>query len=258
MDYTAVVVPCYNEEFRLDVDRFAAFAEKHSDVRIIFVDDGSTDKTGAVLRELVDRRNGALDLVALSENVGKAEAVRLGMRHALREQPAFVGYWDADLSTPLEEVLSFRDVLSRRPEVEMVFGSRVKLLGRTIERSELRHYLGRVFATAVSLMLQLPVYDTQCGAKLFRGASRLHFLFDRPFQTEWFFDVEIVARYVSEASKNNELAEPRTAIYEYPLMQWVHVADSKVGVVTFIRTGFDLLKIFLHYELYRRNDRLGN
>src|SRR5436309_1538575 len=138
----------------------------------------------------------------LSRNGGKAEAVRRGVVSALERPPDFVGFWDADLATPLSELPSFVDVLARNKETQMVFGARVRLLGRDISRRPSRHYVGRVGATLISSTLGLPVYDTQCGAKLFRASDMFRDLFAAPFVSRWIFDVEIIARLVQRIGRD--------------------------------------------------------
>jgi len=137
-------------------------------------------------------------------------------------------------------------LLDERPEREMVFGARIKLLGRRVERKVARHYFGRVFATVVSLMLRLPIYDTQCGAKLFRVTPDLKTLFDTPFLSRWVFDVEIIARLTAAHGWDG----PRSAenvIYEYPLTQWVDVHGSKLRAIDFVKAIYDLSRIYLAY-----------
>ena len=164
-----LVVPCFNEEARLDRQAFLDFSASHPAVRLLFVNDGSDDGTLGILDGVRAEAPDRVDVIHLAANQGKAEAVREGVLAALRLEPDLVGFWDADLSTPLDAIDDFLALAAKRPEIDIILGSRVMLMGRDIRREAWRHYLGRVFATGVSLSLDLPVYDTQCGAKVFRA-----------------------------------------------------------------------------------------
>ncbi len=246
MSRTVIVVPCYNEARRLDPDAFAAFVEHHDDVDFTLVNDGSSDNTAVILRALEARHPSRFSVLDLDPNRGKAEAVRGGLVKSFGEGVDCVGFWDADLATPLAAIPQLRAVLDAQPEIDMVFGSRVKLLGRSIERSMLRHYLGRVFATVVSVMLRLAVYDTQCGAKLFRATPEVTALFDDPFVTTWVFDVEIIARLI-RARRSSHGPDVAGSIYEFPLEEWHDVAGSKLGPSDFARAVGEIFRIWRTY-----------
>jgi dolichyl-phosphate beta-glucosyltransferase len=237
-----LVVPCYNEEKRLPVDRFLSFAHENRDVTFLFVNDGSTDGTVALLESLRATHSESFDFFSLSVNQGKAEAVRRGLLKALDLNPEYVGYWDADLSAPLDIIPHFCEVLRERPRVRMVLGARVRLLGSTIERPLLRHYLGRMAATAISLALELPVYDTQSGAKVFRASEEVRSLFQEPFFSRWLFDVEIIARAI-RAYRQGKFGNPLEAVYELPLAEWRHTGGSKIHYQDYLYALRDLLRI---------------
>jgi dolichyl-phosphate beta-glucosyltransferase len=243
---TIIVVPCYNEAERLNVQSFKEFAASAPDVRFLFVNDGSTDGTGAVLDGLRLIVPWSFGVLHLERNSGKAEAVRQGILSALAQDVAYVGYLDADLATPLRALPSFWTLLEERPEIDLVMGARVQLLGRHIERKPVRHYLGRIFATGASIVLGLPVYDTQCGAKLFRVCNSVHEAFQQPFCSRWIFDVEILARMIEERSRT---AAPKlqNAVYEWPLTEWRDIGRSKVRPKDFVRAALDLLFIYCRY-----------
>ncbi len=246
LNRVCLVVPCFNEAARLNVQEFRQCLAQNLAARLVFVDDGSRDNTLQVLAEVCRGYESRTTVLPRSPNRGKADAVRSGINHALSNfQQEVIGYWDADLSTPLDCVPRFLAVLDQRPHIEMVFGSRVKLLGRYVERRATRHYLGRVFATIVSLMLRLPIYDTQCGAKLFRANSDLPQVFAEPFLSKWVFDVEIIARYLRLYGLDAKRLEK--AIYEYPLEVWIDVAGSKVRATDFVTAFADVLRIHRKY-----------
>lgn len=243
-----VVVPCFNEERRLDRDAFARFLQRaEPGLRLFLVNDGSDDRTLERLRELAAHHPERLDLLDLTRNVGKAEAVRQGVLKGLKRWPSaeFVGYWDADLATPLEEIPGFLRVFQERPGLLAVIGSRVKLLGRRIERRPARHYPGRVFATLVSLSLGLSIYDSQCGAKLFRASPPMRTVFAEPFRSRWIFDVEILAR-MQRLARLGAIPPVETVVYEYVLSHWRDVAGSKLKPTDFLRAALELAEIARH------------
>jgi glycosyltransferase involved in cell wall biosynthesis len=236
-----LVIPCYNEERRLDVEAFRQYAG----VDFLFVNDGSTDATLAVIQKLRDADPSRFDVLDLDRNRGKAEAVRRGVAAvSARGGADYIGFWDADLATPFAEVPGFLAILDARPEIHIVMGARVRLLGRAISRRPARHYFGRVGATLISQSLGLAVYDTQCGAKVFRASDTLRDVFAKPFLSRWIFDVEIIARYVERWGRD---ATAR-AIYELPVMEWHDVGGSKVKRHDFIRALRDLWKIRRAYR----------
>jgi dolichyl-phosphate beta-glucosyltransferase len=242
------VVPCFEEAKRLDGPAFLALAESCAPCSIVFVDDGSRDDTPALLRELAHRRPELATVVPLGHNRGKAEAVREGMLHALAEQADIVGYADADLSTPVAELERLAG-LARAGAHDVVMGSRVQLLGRAIRRNHVRHYIGRVFATCASLSLGLPVYDTQCGAKLFRRTEALAGALAAPFHSRWAFDVELLGRLTRPPGGVAPIAVDR--IREEPLMAWADIPGSTLRPLAALRSGIDLLRLAARSRRFR-------
>jgi dolichyl-phosphate beta-glucosyltransferase len=248
---TGIAVPCFNEAARLDVEAFAAFVALRGDLVFCFVDDGSTDATWSVLESLRSREPERIRTLRLDRNRGKAEAVRLGVLELLSggDALATVGYFDADLATPLDQLDLLLTALDEHPTALLAFGSRVKLLGRRIERFLVRHYVGRVFATLASIVVGLPVYDTQCGAKLFRSPVAAS-VFGEPFTTRWLFDVEIFLRL-------RRIAAP-AALYrdllEVPLLAWVDKGDSRLRPADLVRVPLDFGRILLRYRAGRSQD----
>ncbi len=215
MQKTAIVIPCHNEADRLRPSDFQAAASGLASLHLLFVDDGSRDDTANMLESLRRSNPSQMHVVTLGRNCGKAEAARQGFLCAFRENYELVGFWDADLATSPEAIPEF----CRFFETSAILGvirARVRMLGRRIERRPIRHYAGRFFATAVSLLPDLPVYDIQCGAKLFRNVPAIQRVFRVPFTVDWTFDVEILARLLLFESRS-ECPPVTEAIVEYPL-----------------------------------------
>lgn len=242
MQKIAIIIPCYNEEERLPQEEFYLFAREHNNIHFIFVNDCSTDGTARVIDRLSSKLPKQCVALHLPMNLGKAGSVREGFIHAFPRDYAAIGFWDADLATPLSSITTFAAVLLDS-HLLVVMGSRIRLLNRSIERRAGRHYLGRVFATLASIVLGLTVYDTQCGAKIFAHNRLLRQVFAKPFTVNWIFDVEIIARYLLLTKNQGEIPFSARAC-EYPLEQWRDVPGSKIKGKDFVVAAFEMIKIW--------------
>ena len=236
-----LVIPCFQERGRLDIDAVASLVDDTTS--LLLVDDGSTDGTFGVLEELAASHE-RIDVLRLESNVGKGEAVRSGMRRCLESGGReWVGYVDADMATPATEVRRLLSLARESADIDVLIGARIAMLGRTVQRSPFRHYAGRVFATGASLVLAKPVYDTQCGTKLFRVGPALASALGTPFRSRWAFDVELLGRLAIDGVGAERF-------HEEPLREWRDAPGSKRGLAPSVRATIDLVNI--HRDLRRR------
>lgn len=237
-----IIIPMFNEAKRFEALSLSEYAKNNSLV-FYLVNDGSTDGTEQIIEELSQKHPNILSL-NLSKNMGKAETIRAAV---LKIQDSnkfdYVGYFDADFATPLSEIQYFIEAI-KATKKSFVMGMRIKRLGANIKRYKTRHYMGRIVASIISeLILKIPVYDTQCGAKLieFNLAKQL---FEQPFKTKWLFDVELIARMKALYGKDSCLNN----ILELPLNTWIDKGNSKITFIDFLKTPFNLIKLMIYYR----------
>ena len=241
---TVIVIPSYNEEKRLPIREFDEFILKDRSVKFLIVNEGSTDNTLNILKKLKNHHPDQINIQHLKKNLGKADAIRNGMLELeSKREFKYVGYMDADLATPLNQINKLRDVLDRSENISFVFGSRIAKLGSNIKRNTYRHYLGRIVATLISMELKLAIYDTQCGLKLFRREI-LNTLFMESFKSKWLFDVELFHRLMRLNSNISLIAR------EIPLDTWVEKGNSKITFIDILKIPVELYRIHKNYEKF--------
>lgn len=240
---TGVIIPCFNEEKRLNKEAFVNFIKDHSDYHLCFVNDGSKDKTLDVLRSMKNAVPTRISIVDVKKNSGKATAVRAGARFLYnRVNISCIGFIDADLSTDFRD---FKDLVKtlKSEDKLVVFGSRNSGGGGTIERNVLRGLFSKTIKQFILLILGLPIRDTQCGAKVFKR-SIVPVVYNDAFISKWLFDVEIFLRLKKYLGKEQTMKN----IIEQPLMRWVHVDDSKLGLKDSLQIPLRLSHIWLNYN----------
>ncbi len=247
---TCIVIPCFNEGKGISNSEYSNFLNNNPQVLICFVNDGSKDNTLEVLNVLNAKYETQIHILCLEKNSGKAEAVRAGINYCNTHfQHQYIGYLDADLATTLEEFIDLRNYL--QDEIVFSFGSRIRKIGSTIERENSRFLIGRVIATFISNILDIKVYDTQCGSKLFTRAISEQ-LFEKKFISRWLFDVELFYRMILLFGREKAIQK----MLEIPLKLWVEKGDSKVKLSYGLKLWFDLYKIRCEYK--KMENKLSN
>lgn len=166
-----LVVPCYRESGRIGsfLPDLCEEMDRLGGIRVLVVEDGSGAEEQSQMHTLLAgwrTQFACLEQpLMLAENLGKGGAVYAGW--AQGTDADWLAFVDADGASPVKEVSRLVQLARTQPRPERaLFASRVMMLGRTVQRLLKRHLLGRIYATLVSEMLDIPVYDTQCGLKL--------------------------------------------------------------------------------------------
>ena len=245
MPNATIVVPCYNEANRLDLDAFRSFVRRNGNIKFLLVNDGSRDHTQSILEQLAYSHPLQFDVLNLVENSGKAEAVRRGVLEAMTVSPNSSVFgmpiWPRRWRPfpPLRRCCSVA-------RISLVIGVRLPLLGHDIRRRPLRRWLGRMFSRVTALVVGLRTQDTQCGAKLFRATPEVQTMFSQPFGSRWIFDVELLARLICLRRETIEFPA-EASIFELPLDPWEDVKGSKLKRGDFVKAIAELASIWWRY-----------
>ncbi|MBF8289563.1 MAG: Glycosyltransferase family 2 protein, partial [Chloroflexi bacterium] len=243
-----LVLPAYNEAGRIGPaldELFAWLGEAATGaepllppaIRVLVVDDGSTDATAHLV---LDRPESAvpedaplrLELLRVPHG-GKGAAVRAGMLAADGDVIVFA---DADMATPPDQVPR---LLAALAEHDVALGSRIQADGSDMRASQpgYRRFLGRVFHALASVWVVGQVQDTQCGFKGFRRAAARE-IFSRQAITSIVFDVELI-----------HLARRLRCRVAVVPIRWEDRRGSRMrpGPALALRVAWDLFRVpFLH------------
>jgi dolichyl-phosphate beta-glucosyltransferase len=230
----AVVIPCFNEVTRIDVEKITQLLTVN-EVYIFFVDDGSSDSTHLRL-EFEFRSFKNFEVIRLQENVGKSNALRVGMLRALELGFYYIGTYDADGAISPSDLLAAMRICDSDSNTQVVSGARILLAGSDVSRDSFRRWAGRIIATIVAMILRTQIYDPQSPCKVYR-AEFLKDNLGEDFETRWFVDTEIILR-----SQRNSGSE--TIIVEFPVVSWRDVGGSHLSISHVLFVAIEIIKLY--------------
>jgi glycosyltransferase involved in cell wall biosynthesis len=234
-----IVIPVLNEAhvLRKSVETVLKFssAELSYDWQLVIVDNGSTDGTQKVARQLASEHDRVRFIHLVQRGRGRA------LRSAwLQSNADIVCYMDVDLSTGLEHLSELLDAIAVEG-YDISTGSRLMRKSQTT-RSWKREFISRCYNVMVKAVLLTKFSDAQCG---FKAVSRraVEAIVPKIEDQSWFFDTELLV-----------LAEKQGyRIKDIPVV-WVEDDDSRVKI---FKTGWDDIKGIIRLRRYLWMQRLG-
>jgi dolichyl-phosphate beta-glucosyltransferase len=214
----SLIIPCYKES-----SRFPLFLQSicHLTTRypleIIVVDDGSPSSDFELLKNKISNQlTENIRLLHYDKNKGKGAAIQYGIDNSAGE---YIGFVDADGAIPSNEVENFIQYILKNPDEDMIISSRIRILGKTVNRSLKRHLSGRVFITILNLFFSVPVYDSQSGLKIFKR-EKFNLIKDKISDFRWLWDTQVLILFYKSKFKMKEIP-----------IDWSDVPGSKVNLL---------------------------
>lgn len=215
-----IIIPLYNEERRI-LKTFPKIKNKVAEVYknlktrtdVIFVNDGSTDKTIKTLKKLIGTDKN-MKLVSYKNNRGKGYALKQGFKHANGE---FIIFMDADLSTPLSHLEEFIENI--KDDKTILIGSR-KTKGANVTEHQpwIREKLGQGFTLISNIFILWGISDFTCGFKMFPNRAGKK-IFSKVTIDRWGYDSEVLFLANKYGYKIKEIP-----------VEWKNSGDTKVDL----------------------------
>ncbi|RZD14470.1 MAG: glycosyltransferase family 2 protein [Candidatus Acidulodesulfobacterium ferriphilum] len=231
----SVILPAYNEERRIKqtISGLRSYLKSKKYIyEIIAVDDGSTDRTVNVLKDMLA---SDLRIITITKS-GKGTAVKEGILSANYE---YVFFMDADLSTDVSEITKFINIFKKEKDLDVIIGSRYLPDGSVIIQPPFRNFVGKTFSFVKSKLLGINFYDSQCGFKAFRLETAKK-IFSKSAIKGFSFDVEILYIALLNNIKVKEVS-----------VEWKHKPGGHVNIIAdSVPMLIELFQIFLNKNNY--------
>jgi len=237
---TSIIIPAFNEEVLIE-STVRSIAEylliTFNEGEIIIVNDGSSDGTQTVLKNLIENNSGKIKLRLINNihNRGKGYSIRKGILQSVGDVRIFM---DADLPFRLDAIEEINKRINSG--IDIIIGDRNNPESELVNINAIRKLAGSIYSVFVQLLITNGISDTQCGLKGF-SADAAQFIFSRTTIDGFGFDVEVL-----------RIGQKHSfSIFRLPVQMKNNRLNSRVHLVK------DSLQMLWNLAVIRRNELIG-